>query len=338
AVKLVKNAHKSKTLESAEFDRKKVSGVSDADVKSSLFAPAIGTEIIKILAEDKKKREDLALKLQNAADGAQTRADNRESAPDTKEKKSGGLMDSLMNPSTLLGLATAGAGLLAAQKKNSDVSTPADATPPAPAPIVPIAAADLSGNKDNTGASQKLKLSNDEKKPDLASSAPFFGGGGGGYKPLDSGISYKANSATGSVASTPVSAGGGGLGGLSGGSGESSSAHREPGSAALPQKTDDSLGGGFSGGGGGGGLNFGGATSPSAAPAEAKAEDPLRDTLHDAIAAGETPATDPNADSSQAALGQIDGESEMLFTRVKSCIQRSVKRGLVISGLTAKIR
>jgi hypothetical protein len=340
-VSSVSGALKSKNLESSEFDRKKADSVATREVKAELFAPAVGTEVIRALDADKKHRMDLSGKAQTQADNADTAKGKLDSTPSDGEKpaadakKSRGMMDGLMNPSTLLGIAGAGASLLAAMKKNSSVSSATPDAPPPPAPIAPLAATTLSAAKDgSTAASQKVQMSNDATKAVPVAAATF---GGEGYHPLESDVSSKSHSPSlkgGAEAAT--SAAPGGLGAL-GGSSEGNS-HRDPGSTGLMAKPgEDPAAGSFGGsGGGGGGLSFGNSSSSTAAETTPPAaEDPLRNTLHDAIAAGDTPS-DAAAQASDASL---EGDNnEILFTRIKSCIQRSVKRGLVISGLTAKIR
>ncbi|MGE3263376.1 MAG: hypothetical protein AB7K68_16475 [Bacteriovoracia bacterium] len=329
----LREAKNKSSLEDTEFGRSKLKDLKSSlptDISGQLQAPAIGTDLIKALASDKKNREAFSLNAQAGIDGATER--EGELRTETGDKKSGSFLDSLANPSALMGLASAGMGLMSAMKKNSDVSTPG--SPLTPEPIAPLAAANLGGGKDSSSSSQKVNLSTEKPAEIPAPSSPSFAGTG--YTGPESDVSAKT-AASSTNSNRPNSGEAGGGLGAPGGSGDS---HREPGSAALanvPKLLDDGAGVYSGGGGGGGGLNFGGSSSSSS---DTHTEDPLKETLHDMAAAVDDNAMEASAGNVQSGTEEVlEGEnSEVLFVRVKSCIHRSVKKGLVISGLTAKIR
>lgn len=329
----VESAHRSKTLDTAKFDRHRSKSLSTDELKKEMFAPATGVEILRALREDKNEKQQLLSRLdqgigQATAGERGLGSPDAPSSPDTK--KGGGLLDSLANPSMLMGLASLGAGLM--QKKNSEGSDVSGATPTAPEAPAKVSGASLAG-PENSAKPDKVDLARETPKSEGTSTSPFTS------SPLDipdSDVSAK-NAFAGASSQSPGGSSPGLPGGAIGGSPEN------PGDKAASRTPAEAGGSGegagafsLGGGGGGGGMNFGSSSSDPAA----HAEDPMRETLQDMAA-----AVDSNAAAlAEGAEGQANNEtleganSEFLFTRVKSAIQRSVKKGHVISGLTAKIR
>jgi hypothetical protein len=319
------------------------SDVSTPPVQHKVGSFKFGSELRKVLLEAKDEFDDSAGKFEDLKKKleAPNNPDNPTS-PDDK-KKTGGLLDSF-NPNTLMGLATAGMGLAAAMKKPdaSGVSTPSDTTPP------PAGVAATGFGEAGKATSQSPNMSNASTKTDLP--AAGSGGSPGFYgAPIspDSEVTSRGGLFTGSGGTSAAmpsgSAGldGFGAGGSSGGSSRvpADGAAKDPG-AALAKVPDDFSAGGFGGGGGGGGLNF---SSSSATNSDSfHTEDPLKETLQDMAAAVDNGngSTDTSLDGAQADATDPDFSSnnEFLFTRVRSAIQRSLKKGAVISGLSAKIR
>lgn len=292
-------------------------------LRSNSFGTKLRQALLQVKTDSDLKIVDINSQI--------ARLDNPGGNPGGGDKKEGGGFLSSLNPNTLMGLGAAAMGMMAAMKK------PSDATPETPLPTVtgpaPIPATSLV-SKDGNGANH-VNASVAPPKTETATVPSSSGGSGYGSSQSDV-TSRSAGSmpSTGSGGSkSPSSEGGGGS--LSAGS-SSEPANREP-AAVMPMKPYEDPAGMSFAGGAGGGANFGGSSSSSATSTDQPAtppEDPLRQTLQEMAAAVDNAQNQTNSQNEEVAGENGDG----LFLRVNKAISRSLKKGLVISGLSAKIK
>lgn len=308
------------------------------------FAIKNGVNFMKDLLREKKESQEAKDKLSaklNELKIARDRLRNVPSPTNGPGNTTGPgavAQGSGLNPTALMGLASAAAGLAGMMNKQqqADSGTPA-ATSPTPASLNPtaekpaLAVSKLDGGKSTSPG--KVEVLPKGIDTSVAVSTPNVPGGPGFREDSDiSNSTPPAGTQAGPASSKAPGGGGGGTGGDSGGSVQP--AAREP-SASAEQKEEEAMqgigGGGLGGGGGGGGGSQ--SSDMPADPALAAAEDSMKDLLtemKETADNGETTASD-------AQSGILEMDAEDLFPRVRAAHVRSLKQGRVLNGLGEKI-
>lgn len=239
--------------------------------------------------------------------------------------------------SSLLPLAAplAGLAMMAQQKKDAAADSSLSGQTPPVTPVTPESPGSTSLTDTAKTAATNVGTSNTGQMPkvnDPILEDAFVGAGSSEVTAASAPGAGKAGGGSG----------GGSFGGFSGGAGSSgtggsSTAKADDGrglaSAAKPVAEEAMA---FAGGAGGGGLNF---TPSAAATDESHAPDALLSSMEAAV---EDPALSFNGfqeeGAAQASASDIaSADSEFLFSRVRACYQRSMKKGQVLSGLGEKI-
>jgi hypothetical protein len=312
------------------------------DVQKRAFAMRNGVSFLKELLREMQETEQAKLKLGQKLDALRVAADKIKSVPPPSSGPSGPASASAakgsgFNPTALMGLATAAAGLAGMMnKQQADTGTPT-ATSPTPASMNPaeaakpaIAVSKLDGGKSSPG---KVEANPRPVDTNTAVAAPHVPAGQSFHD--DSDISNSTPPPPGkTAAAASKSPGGGGGGGDAGGG---LPAAREP-SATPEHKEDEAMqgiaGGGLGGGGGqmGGGGGMGNASAPTD-PAVVAAEESMKDLLTEM----KETADGGDAAASDAQSGIMAMDAEDLFPRVRAAHVRSLKQGRVLNGLGEKI-
>jgi hypothetical protein len=131
----------------------------------------------------------------------------------------------------------------------------------------------------------------------------------------------------------PASAGvGGGRSGGAGGSAQGPEAAAKTEGAAAGTKEEDNNGGGFFGGGFGG-LGFGGSPASASSATSTESNDGLKD-VYEGL---KTAATEGDGQEKAAAEGVQGADSESLFSRIRNCVIRNIRKGAVMNGIGEKV-
>lgn len=244
-----------------------------------------------------------------------------------------------LNPTALMGLASAAAGLAGMMnKQQADSGMPA-ATSPTPESLNPptekptIAVSKLDGGKSSSPG--KVDIQPKSIDTNVATAAPSVPSGQGFVDDSDISNSTPPPTAQAAPASSKAPGGGGGGGGGGGDSGGQPVARELSGGAE--HKEEEAMqgigGGGLGGGPGGGGGGGGSGSEMPMDPAVAAAEDSMKDLLT------EMKETADSGDSSpaEAQSGIMEMDAEDLFPRVRAAHVRSLKQGRVLNGLGEKI-
>ncbi|RZA04499.1 MAG: hypothetical protein EOP11_14965 [Proteobacteria bacterium] len=274
------------------------------------------------MADDIKDRKE---QLSGLEANKQKVTENEQKGGEAKKEEGKG-----MDPSSLMGPLAALAGM--AQKKPETPAADSGVTDPAAAPPAEakLGATSIPGIGLRKGASSTAQAPKSEpgKAEDKVPAASQYASGLSSTSPI-----YKdAFTGFGSTGTTPgnFSPSGGGGGGSSGASSSGPEGERATASGPHSPSEEEALSS-F----GGGGLNFaggGGASSSSHSPEPEGVKDFLQDaesSMGDPLA--ENAEGDPSADANAGVEGEDGAE---LFRRVRAALERSQRKGAVLSGLS----
>ena len=299
------------------------------------------TEFANKLGSDISEREGSATKLKSMSE---TAGQNEENGGPEKDEKGGKGMD----PSALAGPLAGLAGMAGQQaNKGSDSSgltdplanqNPAGTTTPenvTPAPAT-VKAANVATNK--AGASTDASKTGGggkngagfENSPG-AGSGLSAGSGSGPYPDAFTGVGPEGTSSSFGGAGTSSFGGGAGAGSSTGASSSPGNGENTAGAEGGGHSEDEALSA-F----GGGGLNFSGGASSTGS--SSSGEEPVKDFLEDAATSFDgTEFAEENGelDGSLESAGVQGEDGTELFRRVRSALERSQRKGAVMSGLGA---
>jgi hypothetical protein len=314
------NAFNERKLEQNPLERDDNSNISQNKAMASNAA-----EFMHKLEIDIKKREAAKDGFDKAAAQSQDNADNSGAAKDKDGKG--------MDPSSLMGPLAALAGM-ANQKKGEDpaasgLSDPAAAAAaPAEAKLANsvVKGTNLGSGSSKTGAAAAKVAEMDKGAQDAGPTSGSQLGSGlstSAYKDAFTGFGANGTTpGTFSPTSSGASSGGAGGGGAGAGSerGTASATHSPSEEEALQSF-------------GGGGLNFAGGSGGSSTHS---GDEGVKDFLQDAETAlsDGTFADAPEGELAAAETGVEGEDGTELFRRVRSALERSQRKGAVLSGLS----
>ncbi|MCO5142076.1 MAG: hypothetical protein M9962_03185 [Oligoflexia bacterium] len=315
------------------------STITGTELKPNLLATLHGTEFINNLNFELKKQSEAKSKISGFKNKVDEAAEQQ--GPPAKDKPSTDGGNGLASLLPLAGPAAQLASAMMNKPKESDSDLSGfDQNQNQPAQTAQGASLNTSAsnNKDSNAGSNKVGFKVEDNKTDPSSeSAESPYGYGSSVSDADFNNGNSGNDSAGrGVASTGLSTGGSGA--MGGGGPSSDSSEKSSGDDLLIPKsmTDESLGA-FGGGGGGGGSSFGGFDSSTDTSTNAGMDD-LFKGIEDA-SSGEASLEDAfNLDGEAQGSGEIGAENgENLFTRVRLCYQRSMKKGSVLNNVPEKV-
>lgn len=305
----------------------------------TLFAGRNGTSYLQQIAKRQQEIKNEIDSLNTSVSRLTTSRNGLESPSNNRNNNTKGptasSSDSGLDLKSLMGLATAGAGLMQAMKQNQSSASQDTATATSPTPNATNAAA-------NGPAGPATSKFGDTKAPTAASvGAPAVPKDSSSHGRVPSGDSYRDTSdvnkspdksgASGFTPAMAKSVSGGG--GPSGSEGEGPAAPRKE--AAAEHASEDTQGINSGSLGGGGPASFGSGSSASAGAGADAGLPPdaggVSDLFHDMKETAEG-GGEPQADPADVAMADDD-----LFPRVRACYVRVLKAGRVIDGLGEKI-
>lgn len=311
-----------------------------ADPHKSRFAVFSATHFMKSILNELEEIEKAKAQLAASIDTVTTHQKNaktpRDNPPDnrgTGGKEQPSALSGALNPATLMGLASAAAGLAGMMKK-PDPAVAENGTSPTPPSAAASQAAGPTVSKFDSEKTPKANGVGMANSVNTATEAVTESA----YLPSGSALAEES-SISGSEASlnqsTPATSKAPGGGSSGGGTDDSSApATRDLSAVGPPAMHDEAMQGIGAGGlGGGGGQSAAGYTDP----ATAAAEESMKDLLTEMKETAEAAEFENNGLGESQADSALKMNNEDLFPRVRAAHVRFLKQGRVLNGLGEQI-